>query len=153
MAQVRRVVTETDAGGTSRVRSDGAPAVVLGGDGSTSGISILWETPLELTYEQMGGDPENITMTPSPGVARFVRLVIPPGADSGAPQIPAHRTDTLDLLVVADGEVELILDASPVVLRAGDALVMQGDVHGWRNVGDTPCVVVATMIGAPERTS
>jgi mannose-6-phosphate isomerase-like protein (cupin superfamily) len=150
----RRVVTSTDDRNKSVVADDGPPPLVMGG-GSGPGITILWEADTPVTYEAMGGDPaETFTPLPQPGAARFLRLVLPgrsSSADAEALDVPKHRTDTLDLLYVASGEVDLVLDESSVHLSAGDHLVMQGDVHGWRNTSPQECVLVAVMLGAPAR--
>ena len=53
-----------------------------------------------------------------------------PGAIS-----PMHRTRSLDLGIVLEGEVEMELDGGVKrVLRAGDTIVQRGTVHRWRNV-------------------
>ena len=44
-----------------------------------------------------------------------------------------HRTDTLDYVIVLEGEVEMLMDDSSVVLHAGDILVQQGTIHAWTN--------------------
>ena len=48
---------------------------------------------------------------------------------------PMHRTRTLDLGIILEGEVELELDNGVKrVLKAGDTIVQRGTVHRWRNV-------------------
>ena len=48
---------------------------------------------------------------------------------------PLHRTRTLDLGVVLEGEVELELDSGVKrVLKAGDTVVQRGTAHAWRNI-------------------
>ena len=49
-----------------------------------------------------------------------------------------HATDTIDYLVMLEGEVELQLEAGSVRLRAGDCLVDRGVIHNWRNHGPGP---------------
>jgi hypothetical protein len=118
-------------------------------------LSVLWEALTPVDHGAMGGDPgEGRTRLPAPGAARFVRLVLPGRASSQDPEaldIPLHRTDTLDLIYVGSGEVDLVLTSGPVRLRPGDYLVVQGDVHGWRTAGTDSCVMVAVMLGAPAR--
>ena len=47
---------------------------------------------------------------------------------------PMHRTRTLDLGVILEGQVELELDNGlKRVLKAGDTIVQRGTVHRWRN--------------------
>jgi quercetin dioxygenase-like cupin family protein len=64
-----------------------------------------------------------------------------------------HATDTLDFMVVLDGQVELGLDDGEYVLGAGDTVVQRGTRHRWRVVGDRPCtwsvVMVRPVAGGP----
>ena len=58
-----------------------------------------------------------------------------------------HRTETIDLLVVVvSGEVELVLEAETVRLRAGDCVVQRGTWHSWENPGHEPCVIAGLMV-------
>ena len=48
---------------------------------------------------------------------------------------PMHRTRSLDLGIILEGEVELELDNGlKRVLKAGDTIVQRGTVHRWRNI-------------------
>ena len=102
-----------------------------------------------LTSTQAGDPSRDVFQFPPPTAsATFVRAVIPP---SGTPvdeealllearakfpgllevSDPArgpgmHRTDTIDLLVVVSGEVDLVLEAETVRLSAGDCIVQRG---------------------------
>ena len=57
-----------------------------------------------------------------------------------------HRTETIDLLVVVSGEVDLVLEAETVRLRTGDCIVQRGTWHSWENPGDEPCVIAGLMV-------
>jgi hypothetical protein len=152
MVRVRRVVTETTEDGRSRLRSDGVPGHALGETSSGPRMTLLWETATPVSYGAMGGDPDDMTQLPLPGTARFLRLVLPAGSRGDADlDVAMHRTDTLDLILVAGGAVELVLDEGEVHLSAGDHVVIQGDVHGWRVISEDDCVLVAVMLGAPSR--
>jgi quercetin dioxygenase-like cupin family protein len=59
-----------------------------------------------------------------------------------------HATDTLDLMVVLDGEIVLGLGDGEHHLSAGDFVVQRGTVHRWRVVGDIPCTYAVTMFRA-----
>jgi hypothetical protein len=152
MESIHRVVTHTGPSGTSSVASDGAPAISVGEAGAGPRLSVLWEAVTPVTYENMGGDPAEMTPIVAPGRARFVRLVLGGHATSqDALDIPMHRTDTLDLIYIASGGVDLVLDTETVHLDPDDHLVLQGDVHGWRVTTPEDCVIIAVMLGAPAR--
>jgi mannose-6-phosphate isomerase-like protein (cupin superfamily) len=156
MTTIRRLVTSTDSNGRAVIASDGQPAVLMGETNSGPRMAVLWEAMTPVTNSAMGGDPgADFTPLPQQGAARFLRLVFPAHAssaeDADALDVPMHRTDTLDLVYVAAGEVDLVLDDERVRVRAGDHVVMRGDVHGWRNTGDEDCILVAVMLGTPPR--
>jgi len=72
-------------------------------------------------------NPPSLTV-PHGSVGRIVDF--PPGYTS-----PMHRTLSLDLGIVVEGEVELILDGGERrVLGRGDVAVQRGTSHAWRNV-------------------
>jgi uncharacterized cupin superfamily protein len=51
---------------------------------------------------------------------------------------------------VLEGEIDMLLDASEVHLKAGDVLVQQGTNHAWVNRGPIPCRVAFVLIDAKE---
>jgi quercetin dioxygenase-like cupin family protein len=65
-----------------------------------------------------------------------------PGAES-----PMHRTESLDVGIVLDGETWLLLDdGSETRVRAGDAVVQRGTNHAWANRADRPVRMVFVLI-------
>lgn len=78
------------------------------------------------SYASYLADPPSITI-PHGSVGRIVDF--PPGYTS-----PMHRTVSLDLGIVIEGEIELILDGGDTrVLKRGDVAVQRGTNHAWRN--------------------
>lgn len=63
-----------------------------------------------------------------------------------------HRTDTLNYFLVLSGDITMLTEERDVVLRAGDAVVQKGCLHGWRNDSPEPCVLAGVMIDAKELT-
>ncbi|NEA38731.1 cupin domain-containing protein [Streptomyces sp. SID11233] len=59
-----------------------------------------------------------------------------------------HRTDTLDCITIARGEIYLVTDTGEVLMRPGDTVIIRGVNHGWSNRSDGPCLLVGTMIDA-----
>ena len=61
-----------------------------------------------------------------------------------------HRTDTLDYVVLIEGEVEMKLENSSVVLKAGDVLVQQATNHAWVNRTDKHARLAIVLVdGSP----
>lgn len=81
------------------------------------------------------------TPPPADGVGvRFTEMA--PGAQS-----PMHRTETVDVGVVLDGETWLLLDdGSETRVGVGDAVVQRGTNHAWANRSDRPVRMVFVMI-------
>ena len=51
---------------------------------------------------------------------------------------PMHRTVSLDLGIVLEGELELVLDSGETRLMGpGDQCIQRGTMHAWRNVSKT----------------
>ncbi|NKQ55505.1 cupin domain-containing protein [Amycolatopsis sp. K13G38] len=167
----RRVITGLNAEGRSTIVADGAtPRWVRRPTGSV--IMDVWSTgalPVRVDDEENTDGPQLVP----PRVGLCVRLaVFPPDEDvdgagaaayqaamhqiygdqgnaGGSAAIPGmHRTDTVDVVTVVDGEIWVVLEEGETLLRAGDTLVQRGTRHAWRNRSDRPCTLATTMITA-----
>ncbi|MSO73396.1 MAG: cupin domain-containing protein [Rhodospirillaceae bacterium] len=49
-----------------------------------------------------------------------------------------HRTSTLSYVLIANGELIVVLDEGEVTLKTGDLLVMRNAMHAWHNPTSTP---------------
>jgi mannose-6-phosphate isomerase-like protein (cupin superfamily) len=77
-----------------------------------------------------------------------VKQKYPPTAKMLARHPSMHRTDTLDMFVVAYGEIYLVTDTDEVLLKQGDTAVVQGVNHAWSNRSDRPCMIIGVMVHA-----
>jgi uncharacterized cupin superfamily protein len=59
-----------------------------------------------------------------------------------------HRTETIDYVIVIDGEIEMDMDASTVKLKAGDILVQRGTNHAWANRSGRNARVAFVLVDA-----
>lgn len=139
----RRIVTGHDESGKSVVVSDGPNPKTL--DVGTAAFHELWITS-EMPVQIAATEPEPTnrpvrTPPPSNGViVRFTEMA--PGAES-----PMHRTETLDVGVVLEGETWLLLDdGSETRVGVGDAVVQRGTNHAWANRSDNPVRMVFVLI-------
>ena len=64
-----------------------------------------------------------------------------------------HRTDTIDLAVVIEGECDMELDTGKVHFKAGDVLVQRGTIHNWVNNGKGPCTIAFTLVSSKPVTT
>jgi mannose-6-phosphate isomerase-like protein (cupin superfamily) len=77
-----------------------------------------------------------------------VKQKYPPTEKDLARHPSMHRTDTLDMFVVAYGEIYLVSDTDETLLRQGDTAVVQGVNHAWSNRSDKPCMIIGVMVHA-----
>src|SRR3954467_9071556 len=136
MSAPRRIVTGHDAAGKSVVLSDAPTPKTL--DIGTAAFHELWitdQTPVALDFAEVGEPPDRPVRTPPPAggvTVRFTEMAC--GGES-----PMHRTETLDVGVVLEGETWLLLDdGSETRVGAGDAVVQRGTNHAWANRSEAP---------------
>jgi hypothetical protein len=77
-----------------------------------------------------------------------VKQKYPPSEKDLARHPSMHRTDTLDMFVVAYGEIYLVSDTDETLLKPGDTAIVQGVNHAWSNRSDKPCVIIGVMVHA-----
>lgn len=63
-----------------------------------------------------------------------------------------HRTDTIDLLMVLEGETNVAYPGEDgqefeITVKAGDFLTHNGTFHRWHNRSDRTCTLLAVVIG------
>jgi quercetin dioxygenase-like cupin family protein len=139
----RRIVTGHDASGTSVVLSDGPnPKMLDVGSAAFHEVWITDQTPAPIAANEPEPTDRPVrTPPPANGVTvRFTEMA--PGAEA-----PIHRTETVDVGIVLEGETWLLLDdGSETLVRPGDAVVQRGTNHGWANRSDKPVRMVFVMI-------
>jgi len=127
---VRRVITGHDRNKKARaIRDDTAANISTRPNAASTTIWCSETVPVRLPAEagpDMGA--HRINSGTPPGGSRLMVMDLFPGCRGGM-----HRTDTLDYVIVLEGEVEMLMDDSSVVLHAGDILVQQGTIHAWTN--------------------
>jgi quercetin dioxygenase-like cupin family protein len=143
MSVPRRIVTGHDASGKSVVLSDGPTPRTL--DIGTAAFHEVWitdRTPTPIPAEEPEPT-ERPVRVPPPANGVMVRYTEQgPGAAS-----PMHRTETLDVGVVLEGETWLLLDdGSETRVGPGDAVVQRGTMHAWENRSDRPVRMVFVLI-------
>jgi quercetin dioxygenase-like cupin family protein len=144
-AAPRRIVTGHDASGKSVVLSDAPTPKTL--DIGTAAFHEVWitaQTPVEIAATEPEPT-ERPVRTPPPANGVTVRFTeMAPGAES-----PMHRTETVDVGVVLEGETWLLLDdGSETPVGVGDAVVQRATNHAWANRSDRPVRMLFVLIDA-----
>src|SRR5690348_2683800 len=143
MSVPRRIVTGHDALGKSVILSDTPSPKTT--DIGTAAFHEIWVTegmPVQIPASEAEPTDRPIRVgPPADGVMiRFTEMA--PGAES-----PMHRTETLDVGVVLEGETWLLLDdGSQTRVGRGDAVVQRGTNHAWANRSEEPVRMVFVMI-------
>jgi hypothetical protein len=157
---MRRVVTGVGDDGRSVVVADGAPPTAFHAD-ETSPLTRV-DSPSTgpvpaheaVVHElwSIGTDPGKGTKDPTIGLEEIV-FDAPVGGTKWivtemGPHLftSMHHTPTIDYGFVVRGELELGLEAGSVVLRAGDAVLVDGVKHSWL-AGPDGCVIATVLVG------
>jgi mannose-6-phosphate isomerase-like protein (cupin superfamily) len=145
----RRVVTGVNPAGKSIILLDGpVPSnASFSEPGQTEGHAI-WRLPpgsvdLGDNTDPMVAFSLEKDWYPPPGGMGACILTWEPGF-----AYPMHQTDTLDIIFIISGRLELILESGTAVMSPGECVVQRGTAHSWRVVGDEPCTFVGFSVGA-----
>src|SRR3978361_1845802 len=116
---VRRVITGHDGNNVAKVLIDAPATNHKGAEGRSTLMWITDKSPADIAVgdkiEDMGA--RVVGTPPPPNGTRFCVIDFPPG---NTPHM--HRTETVDYVIVIDGEIEMDMDDSTVQLKAGDIL-------------------------------
>lgn len=129
---IRRVITGHDRAHLAKVLID-APASNAKYPAPGTVSTMIWCSDRTPAAIDVGEDAEDMgarilgTAPPARG-SRFAVIDFPPG---NKPHM--HRTETLDYVIVLEGEIDMDMDNSTVKLKAGDVMVQRGTNHAWIN--------------------
>jgi hypothetical protein len=174
-AIMRRVITGDDASGDSVVIIDGPPSAT-NGEPNLGGLFDIWHDkaggPLDpKAHKDLG--PERCVLSPADGNVKVRWFVInprPPGVPDDVLNAAArerfrsfdaedhltdqskhpamHKTSSLDVICLLQGEVDLILDKSRTRIKPGQIVIQRGTSHGWEAHGG-PALLLAVLIDRP----
>ena len=168
---MRRIVTGHNDNGKSIVTIDGPPARSIGED--VGGLFELWNTDGNaiITTDVIDRADDEIILSPPRGGTKFRYFQINP-LPEGVPEDmlqeiaadafekvgaahhrvdtskhPAmHKTETVDYIILLQGDVTLILDEEEVDIKPFDVVVQRGTNHAWVNNGTEPALLIAVLI-------
>ncbi len=171
---LRRVITDNNADGRSRILIDGEAAKLVALE--EAGLAEIWsadlsgERLLDATDRLAEGD---LRLEPDRGSVKVRWFTIAPddpaktteeleaAAAFGFGAVGAshcrvdttrhpamHKTASLDVIILVKGEIELLLDDDEVSLKSGDVVIQRATNHGWINRGPETALLVAVLIHA-----
>ena len=144
---IRRFVTGHDADHVAKVLMQG-PATNAKYPSPGTVSTLIWSTDRTPADIAVGEEIEDLgaciigTAPPANGT-RFAVIDFPPGN-----QPRMHRTETIDYVIVLEGEIEMDMDDSTVKMKAGDVMVQRGTNHAWVNRGSAPARLAFVLIDA-----
>ncbi len=160
---IRRVVTGHDANGKAVVISDGlTPRLTTNPLRPGHRSTEIWKTsaaPMTIAAGEPGPTLEPRTIQP-PGNGTVIRIAeLEPETEAllnvtsaaarkifkesgnenastwgrgGRPPM-MHRTETVDYVIILEGELVMLLDDQDVLLKQGDVVIQRGTHHAWSN--------------------
>ena len=168
---MRRLITGHNQHGKSIITLDGPPARSIGED--VGGLFEVWNTDGSdiISTDEIDRADEDILLSPPSGGTKFRYFQINP-LPKGVPDAmmqeiaadafekigaahhrvdtkkhPAmHKTETIDYIILLQGDVTLILDEEEIDLKPFDVVVQRGTNHAWVNNGDEPALLIAVLI-------
>ena len=172
---MRRVITGDDLDGQSLVILDGGPSAAAGRP-DIGGLFEIWEDsatgPLDPKVHDDLGTRQPV-LGPRSGNVQVRWVVIPP-SDEAIPKAERdattrerfkafggdchivdqtrhsgmHKTHTIDVICLLQGEVSLILDNDERRLEPGQVVIQRGTAHAWEAHGG-PALLLAVLIDRP----
>lgn len=165
--RARRVIAGTNTDGKSMIVADEETAVRVALDAFT--VNDVWRT--NALPATLNGDDDlgaELELDP-PAAGLVVRLAtFPPDAEIDAAAYGAsidtlhgedanagddvamglHKTDTIDVATILDGEIYSVYETGEVLLGPGDTVINRGNTHAWSNRSGKPVTMVAVMMSA-----
>ena len=144
---IRRFVTGHDADHVAKVLMQG-PATNAKYPSPGTVSTLIWSTDRTPADIAVGEEVEDLgariigTAPPANGT-RFAVIDFPPGN-----QPRMHRTETIDYVIVMEGEIEMDMDDSSVKLKAGDIMIQRGTHHAWMNRSDKRARLAFVLVDA-----
>lgn len=146
---IRRLITGHGDNNVAKVILEG-PAANTKTPRQGVASTLMWSTdamPADIATgehaEDMGA--RILGTAPPKNGSRFIVMEFAPGVAS-----EMHRTETIDYIVMIEGEIDMDMDDSTVKLRAGDIMVQRGTNHAWVNRGKEPArMAIVLLDGKP----
>jgi mannose-6-phosphate isomerase-like protein (cupin superfamily) len=113
----------------------------------SSPASFNIQKDTDLTYHQAAPSTPPFRSFPPAGATAAVIADIGPNPNDEPGSL--HRTQTLDYVVILEGEMELSLDGGEkVIVKRGEMVVQRAAMHAWRNISKTESArMLAVAVG------
>lgn len=176
-SSLRRIITDNGGDDRSRVLIDGEAAKLLAIEETC--LAEIWSAPLAPGKLLDATDQlavQDLKLEPDSGSVKVRWFTVPSDDDGRTPEEreaaaamgfaavgaahcrvdttrhPAmHKTDSLDVIVLVKGAVDLLLDDGEATsLKPGDVVIQRATNHAWANHHKETALLVAILINAGE---
>jgi hypothetical protein len=144
--KVRRIITGHNAKGRAIVETDEVVEAKPGIMDKNVSNAFIWSS--DKMPCDANGDPRGkpVALQPAKNGTIFRVLELPPGCP---PHM--HKTETLDYVIMLEGECDMILDdGAEVHMDQGDMMVQRATYHGWTNRSSKPCKIVFVLMDSKQ---
>ena len=168
---MRRIITGHNENGKSIISIDGPPARSMGED--AGGLFEIWNTDgsgletksdvdradidimlspvkdgTKFRYFQINPTPEGVPweVLQDAAAEAFERIGAAHHRIDTSKHPAMHKTETIDYIILLQGDVSLLLDEEEVRLQPFDTVVQRGTNHAWVNHGNEPALLIAVLI-------
>ena len=174
LPDIRRIVTEDDASGRSRIVED-APAKAIRTVAERPGYRAVnvWrtqESPPKIAAKDTVADHRGILPPKNGNILRIIDFPPEPkdpqelrrrldatfggifqdaAHDKREGKHPGmHRTETIDYAIILEGEIWAVMDEGETLMRTGDVLIQRGTNHAWANRSGKTARIAFVLIDA-----
>ncbi len=169
---LRRIVTD-NKDGRSRILIDGEAAKLIAVE--EAGLAEIWTVDVDPGRLYDATDKlkdQDLRLEPAKGAVKVRWFTVAPDDDGRSPEEKEaaaafafaavgaadarvdtarhpmmHKTETLDVIILVRGAVDLILDeGDPTALKSGDVVIQRATNHAWVNRGAETALLVAVLI-------
>ncbi|WP_270889685.1 cupin domain-containing protein [Pedococcus sp. 5OH_020] len=138
----RRVVVGVDAEGRSGVARDARDMALAHPPTGVTIEEVWWQAEVPARLDDDGARDEVVGLA-APPAGGVVRVLTVPPAPSDRP-VDLHYDDSMHVITMLSGRLDIILEDGDVVLGAGDTIVLPASVHDLRNRHDEDATFLYT---------
>ncbi|MEO1135175.1 MAG: cupin domain-containing protein [Pseudomonadota bacterium] len=172
---LRRIITDNSPDNRSRILIDGEAAKLIAVE--EAGLAEIWSAKLDHAQLLDASDvltDADLKLEPNAGSVKVRWFTVAPEDKSksreeqdtaaafafnavGAAHCRVdtarhpmmHKTDSLDVIILVKGHVDLLLDeGEPTPLKPGDVVIQRATNHAWVNHGEETALLVAVLVHA-----